>query len=73
MSHLLCLNGRTTIPTSAHTSVFIVLLNNVWRRQGADYGGGLPPTADAYYTDHHIHGNKKVSYTAIFLPSAEAG
>jgi hypothetical protein len=43
MSHLLCLNSRTTIPTSAHTIVFIYLLNNVHKRQARDSRTGDSP------------------------------
>ncbi len=57
MSHLLCLNSRTTIPTSAHTSVFVSLLNNP-----GPPGPWLPletvaSNGDAYYTDELLHGN----------------
>jgi len=50
MSHLLYLDIVTSIPTSAHTSVFIELLNNFTYRSGMEKRPGHALTEEAHYT-----------------------
>ncbi|MEM9257605.1 MAG: hypothetical protein AAGA91_19370, partial [Pseudomonadota bacterium] len=50
MSHLLYLIFRNISHTSAHTSVFINLLNSFNYRSGSEKRPGNDPTEDAHYT-----------------------
>jgi hypothetical protein len=47
----MCLNSRMPIPTpSAHTSVFIFLLNNAALAMDRSHARGSPRGKEAYYT-----------------------
>ncbi len=69
IGHLLYLNSHATTPTSAHTIVFVCLLNNAPNRQGERLRRGTAPTADAYYTDRHLQGKLKLNSRPAFFPS----
>ena len=60
MSHL-CLNipQHEIHSTSAHTSVFIFLLNNSDNRQDRRTARGQPRTEGTYYTHRPPEGNSK--------------
>jgi hypothetical protein len=69
IGHSLYLNSHATIPTSAHTIVFVCLLNNSPNRQGMGLRRGTASTADAYYTDRHLQGKLKLGSRPAFFPS----
>ncbi|MEM9257200.1 MAG: hypothetical protein AAGA91_17290, partial [Pseudomonadota bacterium] len=65
MSHLLYLIFRNISHTSAHTSVFINLLNSFNYRSGSEKRPGNDPTEDAYYTHRESHRNQNIGCIAI--------
>jgi hypothetical protein len=59
----MCLNSRMPIPTpSAHTSVFIFLLNNAALAMDRSHARGSPRGKEAYYTHRRHDGNTISKY-----------